>query len=206
MTAGVAEGAVAAGSCEVDFARCPGPPSPGVCATGGLAAGAVDGPAGAAAFDGVVAALGCACGRPLAGAVAVGASLFGAWTAGRAPAPTGAGGAFWVPGTGSECPAGGAVCGATAVGVTLTGFTCIAAGFAVGLLTNAAWLGLSCWLGLAWIACAWSFTAPGTGVSPPGRPGPFAATAAAAPALPAGNAAGGWLITVLMTVVLWMFW
>lgn len=96
------------------------------------------------------------------------------------------------------------MCGATAVGAALTGFTCIAAGLAAGLLTNAAWLGLSCWFGLAWIACAWSFTAVGTCVIPAARPGPFAATAAAAAAFPAGGAAGGWLITVLMTVVLWI--
>jgi hypothetical protein len=141
LTAGVAEGAAAAGSCAVDFAR-PTGPVVGVCATGGLEVGAA--PAGTAAFDGAVAALGCVCGRPLAGAVAIGASRFGAWTA-----PAGAGGVFWVPGTGSAWPAGGgAVCGATAVGVALTGFTSIAAGFAVGLLTNAAWLGLSCWFGL----------------------------------------------------------
>jgi hypothetical protein len=89
--------------------------------------------------------------------------------------------------------------------VALTGFTIIAAGFAVGLLTSAAWLGLSGWFGLAWMVCACCFTAVGTCVIALGRPGPFAATAAAAAAFPAGSAAGAWLITVLMTVVLWMF-
>lgn len=112
---------------------------------------------------------------------------------------------FWVPGTGSAWPAAGdAAVGVTAVGVVWTCITFIAPGFAVGLLTSAAWLGFSCWFGLAWICCACCFTTVGTCVIPLGRPGPFAATAAAAAALPAGSGAGGWLITVLMTVVLWM--
>lgn len=129
----------------------------------------------------------------------VGASRFGAVPA----APAGAAGVFWKPG--SECPgAGGVVGGVTAVGVAWTCITFIAAGFAVGLLTSAAWLGWSGWFGLAWIACACCFTTVGTCVNPLGRPGPFAAMAAAAAALPAGSGAGGWLITVLMTVVLWM--
>lgn len=112
---------------------------------------------------------------------------------------------FCVPGTGSAWPAAGAVVGVMAFGVALTGFTIIAAGFAVGLLTNAAWLGFSCWPGLVWIAIACCLTAPGTGVSAPARPAPFAATSAAAAVFPAGGGAGAWLITVLMIVVLWMF-
>jgi hypothetical protein len=71
----------------------------------------------------------------LTGAVAVGASRFGAVCGVAAPA--GAGGVFWVPGTGSAWAAAGAAVGLTAAGVALTGFTIIAAGFAVGLLTSA---------------------------------------------------------------------
>jgi hypothetical protein len=94
--AGVVEGGVA-GSWANDFARGSGPPGAGVCATGGLEVGVVAALAGAVELAGAVAALGWACGRrPLAGAVAVGTSRFGAWTA-----PAGGGGVFWVPGTGS---------------------------------------------------------------------------------------------------------
>ena len=75
--------------------------------------------------------------QAVGGAVAVGASRFGVGPA----APAGAAGVFWLPGTGSAWPTAGAVGGATKVGVALTGFTIIAAGFAVGLLTSAAWLG-----------------------------------------------------------------
>ena len=101
--------------------------------------------AGAGVLAGAVAVFGWICGWPLAGAVAVGASRFGATPA----APAGAGGVLWLPGTGSAWPtAGAAADGVTAVGVACTCMTFIAAGFVVGLLTSAAWLGLSGWFGL----------------------------------------------------------
>ena len=130
-----------------------------------------------------------------AGAAADGATLEFGFTAGLVPetAGGGAGGAPLAPGTGSELACGNPCpCGNAAFGARLAGVAPGVPGRAAGLIAALCGTGsLPCWISEA--RCA---TAGGSaGVAAPARP-------AAAPGPPAG--AAGWLITVLMTVVLWM--
>jgi hypothetical protein len=160
----------------------------GVLALGLTPAGA--GPDGCGVGDGGVVGVSRALG--------VGA---GAVTAGMSPlAGLGRGAPFVLPGTAFCLEMGGA-----AAGCGLAGVAAGVPGFPVGLLTKARWLGVSC-VGLLRIATACCLTAFGTaGVAPIGAPLAAAAAAAATGELPgaaAADGAGGWLITLLMTVVL----
>ena len=104
-------------------------------------------------------------------------------------APAGGGGAPLAPGTGSALAFGNPCpCGAV-----LAEIAPVAPSLAVGLIEALGGIGsLPCWIRDA--RCAT------TG----GRAGPGVAARAAAAAVGDPGVAGGWLITVLMTVVLWM--
>ena len=184
----------------------------GVLGCGGvLACGdvlACGGLAGAAAWGGAAA-------LP-AGAVAAGlGAAFGVTTPGATLAP--AGGAPGVPGAGGVLACGSVVacgsvlaCGslpptggcAVVAGATLAGVGAAIPGLAVGWMVALGGIGtLPCWIRAArWTtACG---TAGPAGLARPATAGARFPTAGAAP----GGGAGGRLITVLMTVVLWMFW
>ena len=145
-----------------------------------------------------------------------GASLaFGLTAPGDTAALGGVGGAPLAPGTGSTLVLdkgwfGGSAPGAFAGCVTFGLPACPAPGkpaFAAGLIAALGGTGaLPCWINVA--LCA---TAGGSvGVAPPcpgatGEPGRLIALAPSPPPGPATGAAGcGLLITLLMTVVLWM--
>ena len=158
----------------------------------GAAPGAMD-PGGAApglAFGltapGDSAALGGAGGAPLAPGTGRALVLGKGWVEGSVPGALTGCGAFGLP----ACPA--------------PGKPALAAGLIVALGGIGA---LPCWISAARCTTACGTAAPAglarpaiAGARLPG-PGP-----AAAPAPTAGAAAGGRLMTVLMTVVLWMFW
>ena len=148
------------------------------------------------------------------GAVAVGGTGL---PPGKGPAPAGgAGGPPLVPGTGSVLAWGNLVCGASAgavcgamggvaVGATAVGVVGGAPGLAIGRIIALGGIGaLPCWISAARCTTACGMAGP-AGLARPSiagarLPGP------AAPAPAAGAGAGGRLITVLMTVVLCMFW
>jgi hypothetical protein len=95
---------------------------------------------------------------------------------------------------GSALAFGRVDCSGKLVGLTLAGIAPGVPGFAVGLIEALCGTGnLPCW-----ISAARCVTAAGNaGPAPAGCP-------AAAAGLPGGTGSGGRLITVLMTVVLWM--
>ena len=143
-----------------------------------------------------------------AGAVAVGAVGVGAGLPpGRLPAPAGGvGGPPWAPGTGNVLACGSLVCGAiagAAVGATAVG---VAGGFAVlavGWIVALGGIGaLPCWIKAARCVTACGNAGP-AGLARPAIAG--ASVAGPLPGATPGAGAGGRLITVLITVVLWMF-
>lgn len=101
-----------------------------------------------------------------------------------------------VPGTGSALAFGKVDCSGKLVGLTLAGIAPGVPGLAVGLIEALGGTGnLPCW-----ISAARCVTAAGkAGPAPRSCP-----AAAAAAGLPGGAGSDGRLITVLMTVVLWM--
>ena len=118
-----------------------------------------------------------------------------------ATAPAGGGGAPLAPGTGNvlifggslnlPCPGGGEV-GATVVGTTGT----VVPVFAAGLFATLGGGGsLPCWIS---ITRCWTFLGSG------GATVVVCGDAAGVGAPGAGAAGAGWLMTFLMTVVLWM--
>ena len=146
----------------------------------------------------------------LVGAVAAGASRL----PGTIPAPAGGvGGPPWAPGTGSVLAwgsvlaCGSLVCGATggaAVGATAVGVAGGVAILAVGWIVALGGIGaLPCWIRAARCATACGTAGP-AGLARPATAGARLPGADPGPAPGAG--AGGRLITVLITVVLWMFW
>lgn len=77
-------------------------------------------------------------------------------------------------------------------------------GLTVGWIVALGGIGaLPCWISAARCTTACGTAAP-AGVARPATAGPRLPGPGAGPA--AGGGAGGRLITVLMTVVLWMFW
>ena len=147
------------------------------------------------------------------GAVAVGGTGL---PPGKGPAPAGgAGGPPWAPGTGSVLAWGSLVCGAragpvcgamggAAVGATAVGVAGGVPGLATGWIVALGGIGaLPCWISAARCTTACGTAGP-TGLARPAIAG--ARLPGPAPAPTAGAGAGGRLITVLITVVLWMFW
>jgi hypothetical protein len=105
----------------------------------------------------------------------------------------GGGGAPWAPGTGRELALGNPCPCGSAFGATLAGVARGVPGLAVGLIDALGGIGnLPCWIRDARCATAGGSEGPGV---------PARAAAAAVGEL---GVAGGWLITVLITVVLWM--
>jgi hypothetical protein len=129
-----------------------------------------------------------------------------------------------VPGTGRALAFGGAGGNAfagTLAGVGAVGAACCpgdtpgAAGLIAGLIEALGGTGsLPCWISEAFCAAAAGSAGPAPTGGTPGPAPPLAADGGAAalgraagsprPAGAAGGGCGGWLMTVLMTVVLWM--
>jgi hypothetical protein len=150
----------------------------------------------------VVGAPGCV-GGGAPGAFAVGAKGL---PPGDVPAPAGgAGGPPWAPGTGSVLVCGslvGGAAGGVPVGATLAGVPGGIPGLAVGWTVALSGIGaLPCWISAArCVAACGNIGATGlarSAIAGLRLPGPVP------PPAPTGGA-GGRLITVLMTVVLWM--
>ena len=119
--------------------------------------------------------------------------------------PGGAGGTPFAPGTGNALAFGSSLifpgpCGVV-VGAMLAGTAgAVVAGLAAGLFAMLGGTGnLPCWISDARCLTEGGRTAVAVGVA-----GGDAAGAAVPGVGAAGGAGGGWLITVLMTVVLWM--